>query len=172
MKKVLLAFIFIVILIYFKLEHFSFLEFSDSLDQGEIGVTFIDDSLLLISLENKKFLLSLDENVSKSIIQKYHLENLQLYNVIDKPVINQLDITYADNLEFSFVYASKKFCVGNFYDCDFTYLYQNTSYIDADIYFYNKNTVKALNNIDSTCYSIKPIISILWDQKNYMIVTH
>lgn len=172
MKKALFILICIVTLLYFKLNHGSFIELSNSLGKNEIGVTFIDDSLLLISLENDMFLLNLEENVSTSIIRKYDLEDIVIYKILDKPVIDKLNITYTDTLEFSFVYASKKFCVGNFYDCDFIYLYKNDAYIDGDIYFYNQKTANFIKNIDVLSYSINPVISVVWDSKNYMIVTY
>lgn len=172
MKRALCIFICIVTLVFFKIDRLSFFELSSSLAQDEIALTFIDDSLLLINLEKDAFLLSLKDNVSSSILKKYHLEDVPIYKISKKPVIENFDISYQDDLDFSFVYSSKKFCVGDFYGCDFTYLYQNDSYIDAHIYFYNDKTDNLLENIGVESYSINPIISILWDEKNYMIVTH
>lgn len=172
MKKTLFTLFCVAVLLYLKMNDVSFIELSDSLAKNEIGVTFIDESLLLISLEDDMFLLSLKEDVSDSIIRKNDLEKIPIYKIMDNPIIDQLDITYTDNFEFSFVYASKRFCVGNFYDCDFVYLYMNDEYIDGDIYFYNQKTACFIQNRAVLSYSVNPIITIVWDSKNYMIVTY
>ena len=172
MKKALFTLFCVITLLYFKMNDSSFIELSNSLAKNEIGVTFIDDSLLLISLQDDMFLLVLEDTLSDSMIQKYDLGKVPIYKIIDRPVIDKLNIIYDDTFGFSFVYASKKFCVGNFYDCDFIYLYKNDAYIDGDIYFYNQKTANFIQNIDVLSYSINPIITVVWDSKNYMIVTY
>lgn len=172
MKRVLCILLAIIILFCFKIDHFSHSKLSDSLAEKEIAVTFINKSLLLINIKDNEFLINLTDDISSSMIKKYQLSNIPIYTVSNMPTIDGLDIYYKDNTEFSLVYENRKFCIGKFYDCDFTYLYENDSYIDADIYFYNTDTVDLIKNIDVKSYSVNPIISILWDEKNYMIVTY
>lgn len=172
MKKIIFTLICIIFFVYFKVSTPSFLELSDSLAQDEIALTFINDSLLLIHLHQSSFLLQLNEEEPDSIIKKFCLQNVPIYKISEKPVINELNISYHNDLEFSFIYASKKFCLGSFYGCDFTYLYQNDSFIDANVYFYNKNTQNLLHDVIVLSYSTDSIISVLWDQRNYMIVTY
>lgn len=172
MKRVLYVLFLFLSLFYFREDYFSFDNLSNSLAKNEIALTFIDDSLFLITLNEDNFLISMKDNISHTIIQKYHLSNIPIYSASDMNDINGLNITYNDSNEFSLEYKSKKFCIGKFYGCDFTYLYENDSYIGAAIYFYNSKTAHLVKDINSKTYFIKPIISILWDEKNHMIITY
>lgn len=172
MKKVLCSVVFVVCFFNFRVAHFSFSQLSSSLDDNEIALTFLNESLLMVHLKDEELLLSLTNNVSDTLITKYHLDHIPIYMILERPTINLLDMNYGNDMEFSFVYASKKFCVGYFYDCDFTYLYKDDSYIDGDIYFYNLETANLLGDIIVQAYDVSSIVSLVWDQKNYMIVNY
>lgn len=153
MKKIIVSLCFVLGVILFKVSCSSLSSISSSLDSGEIGVSFLDESSMIIHLDRDNIVLNLDDRIEDN-------------NIIDK-----LSIVY-NGSDFSFTYSSKKFCVGYFYDCDFIYLYKDGDFNDADVYFYNSKTASLLNDIPIPSYDVNTPISIIWDSKNYMIMTY
>ncbi len=153
MKKIIVMLMLIVSTLLFKYSHATFLDITASLDVGEIGITFLDESMIMIHLNGNEMILDLDKKIDDNIF------------------VNNLDIIY-NGSNFSITYASKKFCVGYFYDCDFVYLYKEGKFNDADVYFYNDATFSLLNDIPVLSYDVDSPISIIWDSKNYIILSY
>ncbi len=151
------------------MEHPSLRELSNSLSKNEIAITFVDPSLLMFHKSDQCFLLSLDNKMHKSKISRYNLQHIPLYKLEDRQSIDGMNIEYNDT-GFSMVYASKKFCVGMFYGCDYQYIYDKNTYIDGEVYFYNLNTYPFIENITQEKYNIEKPLSIIWDATNYILI--
>lgn len=168
MKKVCMLLLICIALVLYKWYSPRF-KLPNSLAEGEIAITFLDENVLLYRSNKNTFLLNLKDGGIDKYIKKYHLKDILVFTPSTVSCVNGIYID--DSGMIKITNGNQSFCIMGTDSCTFNYVYKNKGYLESEIYFYHNGTKSYVDNIINEKYNVsKDIVTLIFDEESYMVI--